>query len=390
MNLIKHTRLGKWWLILIAMVIAIASLYVSHSLTSDLSAEERVRVEVWAEAMKNLQTADDVTDLTMVLKVLNANNTIPVIVVDHLGEVHSFRNIAISSSDTVATLSKALKQFDSEGHCIHISLNGDINGNNYEQMDYLNVYYGPSVMLTRLEIYPYVQLLVVLVFVLTAIFALLSSKKAEQNKVWVGLSKETAHQLGTPISSLMAWTELLKSQYPHDELIPAMSEDVDRLQMIANRFSKIGSVPELEETDLNILLEKVVDYISLRTSERVKITTSFPHEHSIARLNAALFEWVIENLCKNAVDAMDGVGKLEVSLNDIVKYWQIDVVDTGKGIDRRYFETVFSPGYTTKKRGWGLGLSLARRIVEEYHSGRIFVKQSDINKGTVFRIEIKK
>ena len=231
---------------------------------------------------------------------------------------------------------------------------------------------------------------VVLIFVGVAIFALLTSKKAEQNMVWVGLSKETAHQLGTPISSLMAWVELLKVQYPNDTLIPSMSEDVERLQMIANRFSKIGSAPELKAVDLRMLLEHVVEYMRHRTSDKVRIVMRMPDNLPKVRLSVELFEWVIENLCKNAVDAMNGVGCLTISVEEGVKYWYIDVSDTGKGIDKRHFEDVFAPGYTTKKRGWGLGLSLARRIVMEYHSGRIFVKQSELNRGTTFRIELKK
>ena len=216
------------------------------------------------------------------------------------------------------------------------------------------------------------------------------ARKAEQNKVWVGLSKETAHQLGTPISSLMAWVELLKVQYPNDTLIPSMSEDVERLQMIANRFSKIGSAPELKAVDLRMLLEHVVEYMRHRTSDKVRIVMRMPDNLPKVRLSVELFEWVIENLCKNAVDAMNGVGCLTISVEEGVKYWYIDVSDTGKGIDKRHFEDVFAPGYTTKKRGWGLGLSWARRIVMEYHSGRIFVKQSELNRGTTFRIELKK
>lgn len=369
-------------LVLSAIVIAVASLYISHQLVRDLSMEERLRMEVWAEAMRAFNTADEKTDLNLVLKVLNANNTIPVIVVGEAGDIQTYRNIDVASNDSVSFLYKRLEHLKQYGSVIRINLSPG--------SDYIDVYYEDSLMLTRLSVYPYVQLGVVLIFVLVAIFALLSSKKAEQNKVWVGLSKETAHQLGTPISSLMAWTELLKSEYPSDSLIPCMAEDVARLQMIANRFSKIGSAPEMEEVDLRILLKEVTEYIAHRTSDKVKIVTHLPETSVTLPLNASLFGWVIENLCKNAIDAMDGVGRITISVTDSSNRWYIDVEDTGKGIIKSKHQTVFTPGYTTKKRGWGLGLSLARRIVEEYHSGRIFVKQSELNKGTVFRIELKK
>ena len=369
-------------LVLSAIVIAVASLYISHQLVRDLSMEERLRMEVWAEAMRAFNTADEKTDLNLVLKVLNANNTIPVIVVGEAGDIQTYRNIDVASNDSVSFLYKRLEHLKQYGSVIRINLSPG--------SDYIDVYYEDSLMLTRLSVYPYVQLGVVLIFVLVAIFALLSSKKAEQNKVWVGLSKETAHQLGTPISSLMAWTELLKSEYPSDGLIPCMAEDVARLQMIANRFSKIGSAPEMEEVDLRILLKEVTEYIAHRTSDKVKIVTHLPETSVTLPLNASLFGWVIENLCKNAIDAMDGVGRITISVTDSSNRWYIDVEDTGKGIIKSKHQTVFTPGYTTKKRGWGLGLSLARRIVEEYHFGRIFVKQSELNKGTVFRIELKK
>ena len=257
--------------------------------------------------------------------------------------------------------------------------------------DYIDVCYDESLMLKRLSWYPYVQLGVVLLFVVVAIFALLTSKRAEQNKVWVGLSKETAHQLGTPISSLIAWVEILKETYPDDTLIPEMDKDVKRLQLIADRFSKIGSVPAPVPTDLLELLGHVVDYMDRRTSKKVKILTAFPAHQVIVDLNGSLFEWVIENLCKNAVDAMggeQGTITLKVEENDTWVY--LDVSDTGKGIRKRNINNVFRPGFTTKKRGWGLGLSLAKRIVEEYHHGRIYVKESEVGKGTTFRIELRK
>ncbi|MDR0989212.1 MAG: HAMP domain-containing histidine kinase [Prevotellaceae bacterium] len=381
MSIRKQLYPIRFWLVAVAILIAVTSLYISNRLISDLAAEEQVRMEVWGEAMKNLQTADANTDLTMALKVINANHTIPVMVVDAAEVIQTHRNIALSATHTAADLQRKLHELKANGHCIRINMNNE--------QDYFDVYYAPSRMLTRLAVYPYIQLTVVIIFVLVAIFALLSSKKAEQNKVWVGLSKETAHQLGTPISSLLAWTELLKAQYPADTLIPAMSEDVERLQMIANRFSKIGSIPELEEVDLGALLTKVVEYIARRTSNKVRILTHIPDHLPPIRINPTLFEWVIENLCKNAVDAMDGAGTLTLEVERTARRWLIDVSDTGKGIDKRHFETVFSPGYTTKKRGWGLGLSLARRIVTEYHAGRIYVKHSEIHHGTTFRIELK-
>jgi signal transduction histidine kinase len=256
--------------------------------------------------------------------------------------------------------------------------------------DYLLVCYDDSVLLTRLAYYPYIQLAVVMLFVALAILALLSSKRAEQNKVWVGLSKETAHQLGTPVSSLMAWVEMLKEQYPDDDLLPEMDKDVKRLQLIAERFSKIGSLPEPVEASMNEVLAHVVDYMDRRTSHKVQMVRQLPDHEVVVRMNASLFEWVIENLCKNAVDAMEGAGTITLTLTDENQRVVIEVQDTGKGIKKKDVNNVFTPGFTTKKRGWGLGLSLAKRIVEEYHKGRIFVKQSEIGKGTTFRIEMPK
>ena len=230
-----------------------------------------------------------------------------------------------------------------------------------------------------------------MIFVVVAIFALLTSKRAEQNKVWVGLSKETAHQLGTPISSLMAWTEMLRESYPDDTLIPEMDKDVKRLQLIADRFSKIGSLPEPVPTSLNDVLTHVIDYMDRRTSKSVRMIKDMPTHDVIVRLNGSLFEWVIENLSKNAVDAMQGEpGTITLHVEDTSQLAIVEVSDTGKGIRKKDLSNVFRPGFTTKKRGWGLGLSLAKRIVEEYHHGRIYVKRSEVGKGTTFRIELKK
>lgn len=380
-------RQVKIILVVMAIAIAVASLVVSHSMTRDLEAQERNRMEVWAEAMRSLNQADENTDLNLVLKVINDNNTIPVIVLDRKGAVTDFRNLAIHASSHADSLREAAEighELLAKNRNIRIFLDA-------QHHDYIDVCYDESLMLKRLSWYPYVQLGVVLLFVVVAIFALLSSKRAEQNKVWVGLSKETAHQLGTPISSLIAWVEILKETYPDDTLIPEMDKDVKRLQLIADRFSKIGSVPAPVATDLLELLGHVVDYMDRRTSKKVKILTDFPAHQVIVDLNGSLFEWVIENLCKNAVDAMGGEqGTITLKVEETDAWVYLDVRDTGKGIRKRNINNVFRPGFTTKKRGWGLGLSLAKRIVEEYHHGRIYVKESEVGKGTTFRIELRK
>lgn len=379
-------RQVKIILVVAAVLIAVASLVVSHFLVRDLANEERSRMEVWAEAMRSLNMADDNTDLQLVLKVINENNTIPVIVLDHYGHAQLFRNIQVDGNDYADSLSHAAvigRRLLAEGKNIKIMLNDSTR-------DYIQVCYDESVMITRLAAYPMVQLGVVLIFVVVAIFALLTSKRAEQNKVWVGLSKETAHQLGTPISSLMAWTEILKETYPHDELIPEMDNDVKRLQLIADRFSKIGSQPELVPYSLNQVMEHVAHYMDRRTSQAIVLKKDLPPQDVILTINPSLFEWVIENLAKNAVDAMggkSGVITLHVALESGKAV--IEVSDTGKGIKKKDIRNVFRPGFTTKKRGWGLGLSLARRIVEEYHHGKIWVKSSEVGKGTTFRIELK-
>lgn len=367
-----------------AAIICALSLLWSHILVQDLSLEEQRKVEVWAEAMRSLEQADEQTDLSLVLKVINGNHTIPVVVLDASGNVQTYRNLIVRAKSAEDVDSEVLKQANDmreKGNVVRISLSGN------EQME---VCYDESIMLRRLAQYPYIQLGIALIFVIVAIFALLSSKRAEQNKVWVGLSKETAHQLGTPISSLMAWTQVLRETYPDDELLPEMDRDVKRLQVIAERFSKIGSHPELHPENLNEVISHVAAYIGRRTNSAVTITTCLPQQPIFASLSTPLFEWVVENLCKNAVDAMDGKGEITITASEEPTRFIVEVSDTGKGIPKSQFSSVFQPGFTTKKRGWGLGLSLAKRIVEEYHHGTIFVKSSELGKGTTFRIELRK
>ena len=363
---------------LTAVVIAAASLIVSNMLVRDLQNEERARMELWAEAMRTLDQADETTDITLVLEVMNGNHTIPVIALGSDGEVQTSRNTDEDATD--GELKTLAEEWRAEGKVIRVDLG---------EHDFIEVCYDESTMLTRLIRYPYIQLLVVAAFMVVCIIALLAAKRAEQNKVWVGLSKETAHQLGTPISSLMAWVEVLRENHPEDDLIPELEQDVKRLQRIAERFSKIGSTPELKETDLREVVRNVVRYIERRTSHHVNITTSIPEGSLMAEVNAPLFEWVIENLCKNAVDAMQGHGSLKIEAFAERETVVVEVTDTGCGIPPNRFESVFNPGYTTKQRGWGLGLSLARRIIQEYHRGRIFVKSSHIGVGTTFRVEVK-
>ena len=380
-------RQVKIFLVVAAILIAVASLLVSRYLTRDLAEQERSKMQVWAEAMKSLSAADENTDLSLVLKVLDENHTIPVVVLDSDGAVTEYRNIEIKArngKDSTNYVTSLGQQLKASGQVIRISLSKNHN-------DYIDVCYDDSLMLKRIAIYPYVQLGVVMLFVLVAIFALLTSKRAEQNKVWVGLSKETAHQLGTPISSLMAWTTILKETYPDDELLPEMDKDVKRLQLIADRFSKIGSVPEPVPSSLNDVLNHVVDYMDRRTSKKIEMKTELPTDDIIINMNASLFEWVIENLCKNAVDAMGGkIGSITLRIEETDKRAIVEVSDTGKGIKKKDIRNVFRPGFTTKERGWGLGLSLAKRIVEEYHHGKIYVKSSEVGKGTTFRIELRK
>ena len=383
MQWIDRMRQVKILLVVMAVVMSVGSLVISHFLVRDLKREEQLKMEIWAEAMRSLNSADEYTDLTLVLTVLNSNSTIPVVVLDREGEVQDYRNIPLregSAEEQMHAVKRKAQSMMDAGRVIRVYLSST---------DYMEICYADSLLLRRLAWWPYVQLGLVFVFVVVAIFALLSSKRAEQNKVWVGLSKETAHQLGTPISSLMAWQEMLRETYPDDELLPEMGKDVERLQRIAERFSKIGSLPELRPESLNEVLSAVTQYISRRASNRVRLTCTVPQQPLIVPMCSSLFEWVVENLCKNAIDAMDGQGSITLTASTEGALAVVEVADTGKGIPKNKFRTVFTPGFTTKKRGWGLGLSLAKRIVEEYHHGRIYVKNSEVGRGTTFRIELK-
>ena len=378
MEITEHQRIVKYVLAFIAAIIVVFSMYYSNRIASDMAQEERRRIELWAEATRLQFIVNDNDGLAFITRVINENTTIPVIVADAQGDVVIYRNVEAPDENSDEFFRKKINEWRKIREPIKISLD--------EDTDYY-FYYDDSTLLKQLSYYPYVQWSVIAVFFAILFFVFTSAKKSEQDRVWVGLSKETAHQLGTPISSLLAWVEILKSQNVEPTLIPEMEKDVNRLRTIAERFSKIGSKPEKEEVSLNKVLDNALAYMQKRTSSKVQISCVYNVPNPIyLHLNIPLFEWVIENLCKNAIDAMEGEGQINISVTENNERVYIDVQDTGKGISKSKYKTVFNPGYTTKKRGWGLGLSLVKRIVEEYHGGKIFVKKSEQNKGTTFRI----
>lgn len=404
-RLIKHNfyelmRYGKAIFLIAAACVVAFFLFLSDRLIKDLAAQERERMEIWADATKEIinitasesfDTQPVGIDIEFLLRIIAQNTTIPVLLTDDDGNILQFRNFELPdaaddpddlpslSPENLAFLKEKLAALSLTTNVIHITISPGLDQ---------HLYYEDSTMLKRLSYYPYIQLAVMLTFIFIVYLAVVSAKKAEQNKVWVGLSKETAHQLGTPISSLMAWMELLPDMGVDAETVREMDKDVKRLSTIASRFSKIGSAPQMEPADLNSIVGKAAEYMATRVSPRIAFKTDFCPDPLPVKASAPLFEWVMENLIKNAVDAMEGNGSLTVTTFADKGYACIDVADTGKGINRKHFKDVFSPGFTTKKRGWGLGLTLAKRIIEQYHSGRIYVKSSTPGVGTTFRIEI--
>ena len=375
MKWFNNFRNAKYALIAVAAVIAIVSLLVSNFMVEDLKQEEGRRMMVWASAMSSLINADVDEDVSLEEEILSSNKTIPVVMVDEGGVILSYNNIQESE------LEERAAQMQVSGKRIEVPLgDGEI----------CYICYDDSDILLQLAYYPYIQLAVVVVFFIICFVAVVNSKRAEQNRVWVGLSKETAHQLGTPISSLMAWVEVLKSKYPEDDLLPEMEHDVERLQMVAERFSKIGSKSDPVVADVNSVIEKAVGYMKRRSPAKVQYELVRTGGPVVAPLNIPVLEWVVENLCKNGIDAMSGNGTITVVVAESAGKVVVDVADTGKGIAKSQWDDVFKPGFTTKPRGWGLGLSLAKRIVEEFHKGRIYVKKSLPGVGTTFRIELKK
>lgn len=410
MDIYLKRRRWKILLLFVAVAIGVGSLAYTNWLTRKMAQEERNKVILWAEATKNLNSVAiiqrdedgnvvgsnnnqsqqalsgmselETRYLTFLSLVTLKNTTIPIIITEADGKIHDDANISYSSERRDAVLAKELQKMKANIEPIRI----DLSEGNYQL-----VYYDESNILRNLRYYPWVQLFVIIIFIVVAYFAFNATQQAEQNQVWVGMSKETAHQLGTPISSLMAWTELLKLKDVDPELIKEFEKDTQRLERITERFSKIGSKPELLRVNLVEVLQSTVSYLKTRSSSKVIFETSFAENESIeVPLNAALFSWVIENLCKNAIDAMGNAGKISININEKEEQVTIDISDTGVGVAKSQFKTIFQPGFSTKKRGWGLGLSLAKRIVEIYHRGKIFIKSSEIGKGTTFRIILNK
>ena len=405
-NIYDSRRIWKVVFLAISLVLVALFLYISNNLVKDLAEQERERMEIWANATRELATmgsggevdADGnpietgTTDVEFLFGIIQGNHNIPVLLVDDQDNILDHRNFRLPepvdslsfeiSPANLEYLNKKLRHLKNTENKIEIQI--DESTTQY-------LYYEDSTLLRRLSYFPYIQLAVLILFFAIAYFALMSIKRAEQNKVWGGLSKETAHQLGTPISSLMAWMQLLESMGVDKSIVTDMDKDVKRLSTIADRFSKIGSMPDKELTSINEAVVSSLEYMRARIPKRVDlhIHTNDQTNNGVM-LSQTLFAWVMENLTKNAVDAMDGEGRLDITVEDSPHNAVILVKDTGKGIPRKNFKNVFTPGFTTKKRGWGLGLTLVKRIIEEYHNGQIYIKESEVGKGTTFCIELPK
>ncbi|MBO7571535.1 MAG: HAMP domain-containing histidine kinase [Bacteroidales bacterium] len=381
----RYDRKWKILLLAFAALIFVLSLLYTNNLIQDIRQEEYKRMELWSHAMQGLINSEPDDDIGFLFEVVENNLTIPVILVDADNKtIISYRNLDTLKMADTEYAEKMLDEFrnnDKESFAIT-----DPDGNVMN-----TIYYSDSLLLKKLQYYPYVQLILIAIFIVMGYVVFNVSRRSEQNHVWLGMSKETAHQLGTPISSLMAWLEIMREEHGETEMFREIEKDVNRLEKIAARFSKIGSKPNLHEKELTECIHNTVTYLKTRIPATVHIETNID-EHGLIflPLNIELFEWVIENLCKNAVDAIGTNGTIKIKLYDSEKHVDIDISDTGKGISKSDFKNVFRPGYTTKNRGWGLGLSLAKRIVEEYHGGKIYVKSSELGKGTTFRITLKK
>ncbi|MDO9579061.1 MAG: ATP-binding protein [Bacteroidales bacterium] len=358
------------------------SLIFTGNLVEKLKVEERENIELWAEAIRLVSLAETSQNIDFLSSIIYKNNTVPVILTDESDNIISAGNFDTTRIDDPKFMEKNLKRIKEKNRPIVINL---------ENNHYNLVYYKDSIILTMLIFYPYIQLGIIILFILVSYLAFSSSRKAEQNQVWVSMSKETAHQLGTPTSSLAGWIEILQHKYPEISITKELALDVQRLEKVTERFSRIGSKPALVSENIITIISRTIDYLKLRTSSKVMFTANYnPDKEIVAPVNSTLFEWVIENVSKNAIDSMEGIGEIDITISETEKNALIDISDTGKGIPKSAFKKIFNPGFTTKQRGWGLGLSLAKRIIEEYHNGRIFVRHSEVGKGSCIRIIINK
>ncbi|MBP8959303.1 MAG: HAMP domain-containing histidine kinase [Bacteroidales bacterium] len=383
MNVYRHKTIWKLALLLFAIGIGLFSFYYTYTLVKNLKAEERKKMEIWAEAIRQFSSASgEEKNLEFLTSIIENNKTIPVILTDGRDSIISSNNYDSLRVAEPDFLKKRLNKIKEKSDPIVIEIpGGQIN----------RIYYEDSIILKKLFYYPIVQFSIIVLFIIVSYLAFDSSRKAEQNQLWVGMSKETAHQLGTPVSSLTGWIEVLSDKHPEIPFTEEMTRDVERLEKITERFSRIGSHPDLKKGNIIPVIKETIDYIRLRASSKTEFITEYdPLAEIIVKHNEALFSWVIENVCKNAIDAIDGEGKITVSVNTTNNYCIIDIKDNGRGIPRSAHKKIFTPGFTTKQRGWGLGLSIAKRIIEEYHKGKIFVKYSEPGIGTCIRIILKK
>ena len=383
MNIYYRNTLWKLLLLFFAVIIGLFTLLYTQSLVSSLKTEEKKKVELWAEATRQLiNSVENSQNLAFIYSIIENNKTVPVILTDGTDSIISVTNIDPLKVKDPRFLKTELQRMKEHSDPIVL----DIGGGNINR-----IYYTESTILRKLTWFPYVQLSVIIMFILVSYLAFSSSRKAEQNQVWVGMSKETAHQLGTPTSSLAGWIEILQLKYPEVTVTDELSRDLARLEKIAERFSKIGSRPDLADEDIIEVIKQTIDYLKSRTSSKVIIKTDQGTTTDLKiPVNAALFSWVIENVCKNAIDAITGEGEILIKISETDLSAIIDIDDNGKGIPKSAHKRIFKPGYTTKKTGWGLGLSLSKRIIEEYHGGKIFVRHSEIGKGTGIRIVMRK
>jgi signal transduction histidine kinase len=378
LKLFRYKTLWRLFLLLLVVLIGTGSLIYTETLVTKLKVEERKNVELWAEAIRLISLSDSSQDLDFPYSIIANNNTVPVILTDESDNIISARNFNEEKSRDTKYMLYSLEKIKEKNEPIKINL---------ENGHYNLIYYKDSIILTMLRYYPYTQLGIIVFFIFVSYLAFRSSRKAEQNQVWVGMSKETAHQLGTPTSSLAGWIEILQQNYPDISITKELALDVERLEKVTERFSRIGSKPALASENIIEIISQTVDYLKLRTSSKVKIIIDYnPHTEVRVPVNPALFEWVIENVFKNAVDSMEGSGEITLRITETEKHVLIDIFDTGKGIPKSAFNKIFNPGFTTKQRGWGLGLSLAKRIIVEYHNGKIFVRHSEVGKGSCIRI----